>query len=254
MKDPGSPATAVVLRRFDYSESSQIARLYTREFGRVSVLAKGIRRPNPDLLGPMDLGALGEAAIRLKKGDALSLLTRWRTVTGWPGQRSSLEKLVASAHWCELWCEGVRDGDPDPPLFDALVGALRALEAAPEEAVPALTLAGDLAWLGAAGFGPELGGCVACGKTAPPNAAARLSPGRGGVVCSRCVDPGAPGLVPLSAGERRTLVALASEGPPAAPRFRLGRKDLATLRPAVDRLLEHALERELKSARYLGAW
>lgn len=252
MKDPGIATDAVVVRRFDFGESSQIARLYTRAFGRVSVLAKGIRRPNADLLGPMDLGAEGEAAVRPKTGDALSLLTRWRTRTGFPGQRRSLERMIGAAHACELWSEGTRDFDPDPDLYDLLVRALRALEDAPEGAIPAVVLATDLAWLAASGFAPEFERCVACGKEAPPNAAARVAPGRGGIVCSRCVDGATPGLVALRSAERAVLRALLAAGPATEPALEPVARDLAVPRRTVDRLLEHALERELKSAPYLA--
>ena len=51
---------ALVLRRFDYGETSQTARLFSREHGRVGVLAKGVKRPNASLRGPLDLFALAE--------------------------------------------------------------------------------------------------------------------------------------------------------------------------------------------------
>ncbi len=35
---------AIVLRRLDYSETSQILALFTREYGQVRVIAKGIKR------------------------------------------------------------------------------------------------------------------------------------------------------------------------------------------------------------------
>ena len=60
---------ALVLRRFDYSETSQIARLYTRSEGRLSVIAKGIKRPNRDLRGPLDLLCL---ALNLRRAAVLS--------------------------------------------------------------------------------------------------------------------------------------------------------------------------------------
>jgi DNA repair protein RecO (recombination protein O) len=252
VKDPGVATEAVVLRRFDYGESSQIARLYTRAFGRVSVLAKGIRRPNPDLLGALDLAAEGEATIRPKSGDALSLLTRWRTITGFSGQRKSLERLTAAAYCCELWAEGSHDFDPDPPLYDLLVESLGALETGDEGAVPSIVAAAALGFLRVAGFGPDFERCVGCERAAPPSAAARLSPGRGGLICARCLDPSTPGLIPLTAGERRSLAALGAASPSRAGATRLGSKERVVVRRAIDRLVEHALEKELKSARYLG--
>ena len=46
---PAERATALVLRTTDWSETSRIATLWTREFGKVRVLAKGGRRLNSNL-------------------------------------------------------------------------------------------------------------------------------------------------------------------------------------------------------------
>ena len=76
---------ALVLRRFDYSETSQIARLYTRSDGRLSVIAKGIKRPNRDLQGPLDLLCLADVAFAGGPETELLVLRRYHVVTGFPG-------------------------------------------------------------------------------------------------------------------------------------------------------------------------
>ncbi|HKB17274.1 MAG TPA: DNA repair protein RecO, partial [Planctomycetota bacterium] len=45
---------AIVLRRFEYGETSRIAHLLTRERGRISVLAKGAHREKSPFLGALD--------------------------------------------------------------------------------------------------------------------------------------------------------------------------------------------------------
>src|SRR5690242_1333292 len=48
-------AVALVLRTTDWSESSRIATLWTREFGKVRVLAKGGRRLKSNFENALDL-------------------------------------------------------------------------------------------------------------------------------------------------------------------------------------------------------
>jgi recombinational DNA repair protein (RecF pathway) len=74
LKKKAAPAVvttteAIVLRRFDFSENSQVGHLFTRQLGRVSVLARGIKRPGPDLRGPLDLFSRAETRLRQRRGD-----------------------------------------------------------------------------------------------------------------------------------------------------------------------------------------
>src|SRR4029079_15595437 len=114
---------ALVLRRFDYSETSQIARLFTRREGRISVIAKGIKRPNRDLRGPMDLLCLANVAFTGGPESDLLVLRSYEVVTGFPRLRGELERLIGALSLAELLCEGTRDRDPDVALFDLWVAS-----------------------------------------------------------------------------------------------------------------------------------
>jgi hypothetical protein len=45
----------IVIRVMDYRESSQIVTLYTHDYGKITLMARGIRRHRNDLDGPFDL-------------------------------------------------------------------------------------------------------------------------------------------------------------------------------------------------------
>lgn len=250
-KDIGETTPALVLKRQDYSENSQIARLLTRSRGKASVLAKGIRKPNPELLGAFDLAQLGEATVRWKKGDSLHLVTRWRVVTGFPGLRRDLARFYAACHVTEVLCEGHRDLDPDAAAFDLAVETLAALEIADPGAVPAVVARFDLRWLANAGFAPVLDGCAVCGKVAPPKAAVKISPGRGGIVCGQCLAGTTPGLLPLPSAARRVLLAARDGTAAEVLGMSVAPSEIAALRRVLDVALEHVIEKELKSARFL---
>src|SRR5205085_4744927 len=68
-------ATAIVLRTIDFSETSAIVTLLTREFGKISALAKGARRPKGPFESALDLLGLVRIVFLRKSSDALDLLT-----------------------------------------------------------------------------------------------------------------------------------------------------------------------------------
>src|SRR5262245_54449807 len=71
-------ATALVLRTTDWSETSRIATLWTREFGKVRVLAKGGRRLKSAFENALDLLTLCSIVLLRKSSRGLYLLARAR--------------------------------------------------------------------------------------------------------------------------------------------------------------------------------
>ncbi len=131
---------AVVLRRFDWSETSQIAWLFTRAHGLVRGVAKGAKRPKSAFDGGLEPLTRGEVGAIVKPDSDLATLTSWDLrVVCWAA-RSSLEANRAALFAAGLLASIVSDHDPHPPIFDALVGLLDALDA------------GDDPWGGAARF------------------------------------------------------------------------------------------------------
>ena len=66
---------ALVLRVVEFSESSCVATLYTRDFGKIGVLAKGARRPKSPFEAALDLLAICRIVFLRKSADGLHVLT-----------------------------------------------------------------------------------------------------------------------------------------------------------------------------------
>ena len=120
---------AIVLRLVDWSETSQIAVLLTREHGKVSVTAKGSKRQTPSVMarfsGGLELLSTGEAVWMTKAGRDLGNLTEWDLVDGCWSVRQDLRAFDLAMYGVDLAHHMLHDHDPHADAFDALKMFLR---------------------------------------------------------------------------------------------------------------------------------
>src|SRR3954470_7976399 len=128
---PAEKALALVVRGTDWSESSRIATLFTREFGKVRALAKGGRRIKSRFDVAFDLLTVCDVVLIRKHSGGLDLLTEARLVEKFPALRNDLKALYAGYYIAELLADGTADYDPHPLLFDAALSSLRRLAESP---------------------------------------------------------------------------------------------------------------------------
>ncbi len=178
--------SAVVLRRLDYSETSQVLAVFTRGHGQLRLIAKGIKRSTKDRAAiGIDLLELGDAVISLRPGkeDNLATLTEWRQQDGFPHLRQGLDRMYAAQYAAEATAQLTELHDPHPALFDGLAALLRRMGQA--HALPAL-VEYLLLLLKEIGLQPEWASCANCGRGVVGDPVAYFSSRQGGVVCRDC--------------------------------------------------------------------
>src|SRR6202165_4358620 len=111
-------ATALVLNVVEFSETSSVVSLFTREFGKIHGLAKGARRPKGPFESALDLLALCRIVFIRKSSDALDLLTEAKLERRFRPADGDLSSLYAAYYIAELLSELTNDHDPHPELFD----------------------------------------------------------------------------------------------------------------------------------------
>src|SRR6516225_2278509 len=136
-------ALAIVVRGTDWSETSRITTLFTREFGKVRALAKGGRRLKSNFEVAFDLLTVCQIVFLRKAHGGLDILTEARMEEQFPVLRHDLRALYAGYYVAELLADGTQDYDPHAPLFDAALSILRELTA---DRVPWLVSRFELAW------------------------------------------------------------------------------------------------------------
>src|SRR5205085_8016084 len=152
---PADRATALVVRTTDWSETSRIATLWTREFGKLRVRAKGGRRLKSNFEVALDLLNACRIVVLRKSSGGLDLLTEAQVAERFPALRTDLAALYAAYYVAELLAEGTEDYDPHPPLYDATLAALRDFGVA-GALVGQRLAAYELTWLHELGYSPAL--------------------------------------------------------------------------------------------------
>lgn len=180
-------AQGIVVRGTDWSETSRIATLFTREFGKIRILAKGGRRLKSNYEVSLDLLGVCDIVFIRKAHDGLDLLTEARVAERFPALRTDLRRLNAGYYLAELLSDGTQDYDPHPELYDAAMVTLRALGGVGEPIT--LVCRFELVWLRELGYTPRLDACASCGIAGPgplPNGRVLVGPQAGGVLCPNC--------------------------------------------------------------------
>jgi DNA repair protein RecO (recombination protein O) len=207
-------AQALVLRTTDWSETSRIATLWTREFGKVRVLAKGGRRLKSNFESALDLLTLCSIVLLRKSSGGLDLLTEARVVQRFGHLRTDLAALYAGYYVAELLAEWTQEYDPHPSLFDEALAALQTFGNPARGGVPSRTglrLARfELVLLRELGYSPTLLACAVCATPVVGQGLA-FGPAVGGVVCGRC-QPSQRERRPLSPEGWQALRALNDSG------------------------------------------
>jgi DNA repair protein RecO (recombination protein O) len=180
---PGSlKAEGIVLRSIRYGEADRILHLYTPDRGRVSAIAKGVRRAKSRFGGRLEPFFRLQLVLYEGRGDLLTV-TSAETVAGHRRLREDAAALDGAARACEAVARIFDDGDPHPGVYHLLANQLTLLDRTPGKATRANALAFRLKLLLAAGFAPQLAACAGCGER---EHLVGFSGAAGGVVCGAC--------------------------------------------------------------------
>lgn len=152
---------AICLRVHPYSETSQIVTLFTRQYGRLRLLAKGATRRTKAGKGKFDGGLdvldAGDAIFSHAPERDLALLTEWKLIDGHSRLRGDLRAVWLGQYAVELVDRLLEEHDPHPRLYD---GLLRLLERLAEPTTrETVFLAFQLNLLRQAGVLPDFARC-----------------------------------------------------------------------------------------------
>jgi DNA repair protein RecO (recombination protein O) len=235
---------AVIVRRQELGEADRLLTIYTPGYGKLRVVAKGVRRPRSRKAGHLELFA--RVDLLLAKGHDLDIVTQAELSEGFPGLRDDLVRLGHAAYVMELLdCFGV--AEENRPLYRLVVETLGRLS---EGAGPAVVVRFfELRLLELLGYRPELFHCVGCGREIRPEGQ-YFSAREGGVLCPTC-GPSRKEASPIGLGALKVLRHYQRSSYAQAAGVQVGRGTHAELERLMEGYLTHLVERRLKTPGFL---
>ncbi|MGH2669785.1 MAG: DNA repair protein RecO [bacterium] len=203
----------IVLRRRDLGEADRLVTVLSRDRGKLTVVAKGARRPRSRLGGRLEPPSRFRALVA--EGRSLDIISQVEVLDAQAPLRDDLDRMGATAVVLELADRALADRHAHPEVYRLLVDALGLLRAGAAD--PAPDMAG--LWFAArllvlTGHRPATGRCAVCGRRIRGRPA--WSATLGGCLDDACRgrDPRATSMTPGAAA----LVAFLLDARPAALR------------------------------------
>lgn len=180
---PTYQTKGIVIGRTNFGEADRVIRFFTPGNGKLSAVAKGVRKIKSRSGGHLEL--LGEVDLMLASGRNLDVVTSARLL--WYPHRvaSSYEGLGLAFALTSAVDHLTQIGHPHPEIYKLLLEALHEIDEGTSGAL--LELWFKLRLLNLLGYHPELGRCIVCGAH-QPDANYLFSIEKGGIVCSADAD------------------------------------------------------------------
>jgi DNA repair protein RecO (recombination protein O) len=174
----------IVLRTKPFSETSLVGALFTRQLGKIGVIARGARRPGRMAAAAFQPTNIITCSVYLHERSGLRTISNLELEAVHESIPHVPQVFGLAGYALELVISQVPDEDPAPRVFSLLKGFLGALNAGSLRDAERVVLTFELRLQRALGYGLRTDACPRCGG--PVGASRALSLRGGGIVCAAC--------------------------------------------------------------------
>ncbi|MGD6940871.1 DNA repair protein RecO [Cytobacillus gottheilii] len=171
----------IVIRTANYGESNKIVTLYTREWGKVGMMARGAKKPNSRLSAVTQPFTYGY--FLMQRGSGLGTMQQGEMISSMRSIKEDIFLTAYAAYIVELLDRSVEDRKPNPFLFELLFQSLNLINEGYDPDI--IMNIFEMKMLNTLGLYPVLNQCAVCGST---DGHFSFSIREGGLICHRCLE------------------------------------------------------------------
>lgn len=227
----------IVLRVTDYNDKDAILTILSRDNGRLTVKARGLRRKNSTLVAPCQLLAYGEFTLFEYRGQYT--INEAHSLELFQNLRRDLVKLALGTYFAQVSEMISQEDIPNPELVSLLLNCLYALSKLdlPDTKIKSVF---ELRSVCLAGYTPDLFGCHRCGDQNPD----RFDLSAGVLECHACRNRESTGIrMPVNPDLLEAMRYICFCDPRKLLSFQLGERNLEALSAITEAYLTTQLER-----------
>ena len=150
---------AIVIKRYNFAEKDRLLTLFSKEKGKIIIIAKGARRPGSRFSYHSDLGTL--AVFHLRRGKNLDLVTEVTPIFSPIEAHGHINRSEKIGYAFKLLDKLYHEHEPHLPTFEVLSQTIRAVSSSDYQLTFLVFLAKVIEDLG---LKPEFINCLGCGR------------------------------------------------------------------------------------------
>jgi DNA repair protein RecO (recombination protein O) len=246
---------AVLLKAFNWSESSRTVIFFSSDFGRIALVDKG-GRSMKSRRGRIVPFARMEIGFYHSQKETRGYVREVELVEAFSFEENgSLGRLAYASAASELLNLLLPEEEPQRELYDYYIAFLSLTAKTDRQALPPVFVAFYLRVLSQLGYHPSLAYCVGCGKEIGRFASGKkrmFGIDRGGVVCEACQKPGEY-YIGFSDDSFQRLLTLQTSSLAEAAAVKVGFKETTLFLDALTKFLagQTGFNSDLKSLRFI---
>jgi DNA repair protein RecO (recombination protein O) len=174
----------IVLRTRKLRESSKIIVFFTRDYGKISAVAKGGFRPKSKFGSSLELFTRSAIIFYKKENRDLHTLSHSEILSSYKNLKKDVVKVAYASVAGEMVEKMVPGEESNKHLYTLLGSVLKQIDIAERTQLEVILSSYELKMLHLVGYGPELARCVRCGK--PTGERVWFGLLSGGALCPMC--------------------------------------------------------------------
>jgi DNA repair protein RecO (recombination protein O) len=115
----------VVISRRNYSEADRLLKVYTKHFGKLTLIGKGIRKPKSRKRGSLEV--FSHIKFAAATGRNMGIMTEVEIVNSFEAIRKNLKKVALAYFYLEVIDKLTQEGEKNAELFDFLLQSFDSL-------------------------------------------------------------------------------------------------------------------------------
>ena len=238
---------AFLIRTYPLSESSMICVFYTKDFGKVRAVARGVRNTKSKFRGQLDLLNRGELIYNEKANRELQSVREFDLIDNFDRIKANFNLFTYACYFSELVDAMESDGADNPDVFLLLTHTFRSLQKMTD--LRLFARAFELQLLQISGYAPDFTRCGTCGRSFTVNDVnLHYYDQSGEIVCTSCSTPQ---LVSLSRGSCELMRRIQETNFDRLKRIRTSQRNQKEMRFVLSSLISFHTHRRLKSLEFL---
>jgi DNA repair protein RecO (recombination protein O) len=236
---------AIVLKNQDLRETSSLATFYTRDFGKISGIMKGVRGSLNQTNNSLEIFSLSEIVFYRRKRGNLYTVSQCDLLNYYKNIREEYKRIIYATYFVDLLNAVTPFDQKNREVFDLTVETLKFLEETRDP--QAIKNIYEIKTLILSGFKPRIDACIKCEKSISEQAG--FSVRYGGLLCKSCSNDTGD-VLDIYKGTLATMLHIENADLESVFRLNSTTKVRDQLNEILDNFIRYHIDKNIKSKFY----